>query len=74
MSTKATKPVATRAGMPAVEADERHQVDVDGFIERNREELNASIRRSRAEVEKGVQSTRAIDDIIADGRKRHDLG
>ena len=73
MSSKVAKPVSTRAGMPAVEADERHQVGVDGFIERNRDDLNASIGRSRTEVEKGVQSTRAIDDIIADGRKRHDL-
>ena len=71
MSTKAAKPVPPRAAMPAVEADERHQGDVDAFISRNREELNASIRRSRDEVGKAVQSTRTIDDIIADGRKRH---
>jgi hypothetical protein len=50
---------------------ERRQGDVDAFISRNREELNASIRRSRDEVGKGLQSMRAIDDIIADGRKRH---
>jgi hypothetical protein len=60
--------------MPAVEADERHQSDLDVFITANHEELNASIRRSREEVGNGIQSTRTIDDIIADGRKRHDAG
>lgn len=74
MTTKATKPIPPRAAMPAVEADERHQAEVDAFIARNRDELNTSIRRSRAEVGKGVQSTRTIDDIIADGRKRHSAG
>ena len=74
MTAKATKPVPPRAAMPAVEADERHQAEVDAFIARNREQLNTSIRRSREEVGKGVQSTRTIDDIIADGRERHSAG
>ena len=71
MTMKATRPVPNPAAMPAVEADERHKDDVDAFIARNREALNASIRCSRAEVGKGVQSSRTIDEIIADGRKRH---
>ena len=74
MTMKATKPVPSPAATPAVEADERHQGDVDAFIARNREALNASIRRSRAEVGKGIQSSRTIDEIIADGRKRHSIG
>ncbi len=74
MTMKATKPIPTGATVPAVEADERRQGDVDAFIVRNREMLNASIRRSRREVEKGVQSVRTIDDIIADGRGRHTAG
>jgi len=74
MTTRAAKPTAKRVAVPAVEADERHQADVDSFIARNRDELNASIRHSRAEVGKGIQSTRTIDDIIADGRKRHSAG
>lgn len=74
MTMKATKPTRPRRGVPAVEADERHLGDVDSFIARNRDELNASIRHSRAEVGKGVQSTRTIDDIIADGRRRHSSG
>ena len=73
MTTKATKPIP-RGAMPTVEGDERHQGDVDSFMARNRDELNASIRRSRAEVDNGVQSTRAISDIIAAGRKRHGAG
>lgn len=63
--------VNQKASIPDVEADERHQAEVDGFIGRNREALNASLRRSRAEVAKGEVSARTIDDVIADGRKRH---
>ena len=74
MTTKATKPIPPRAAMPIVEADERHQADVDAFIVRNRTELNKSIARSRGEVAKGIQSTRTIDDIIDDGHKRHSAG
>jgi hypothetical protein len=73
MTTKATKPIP-RGAMPTVEADERHQGDVDAFIARNRDELNASILRSRAEMAKDVQSTRTVNDIIAAGRKRHGAG
>lgn len=65
------KSMPSRAAMPAVKADERHQADVDTFVVRNREALNTSIRRSRDEVENGVRSTRGVADIIADGRKRH---
>jgi hypothetical protein len=74
MTMKAIKPVPNPAAMPGVEADERHQGDVDAFIARNREALNASIRRSRTEVGKGIQSSRTIEEIIADGRKRHSIG
>jgi|HubBroStandDraft_2_1064218.scaffolds.fasta_scaffold1056607_2 hypothetical protein len=74
MTTKATRVASPRAAMPAVEADERHQPDVDSFITRNREELDTSIRRSRDEVGKGVHATRTIEDMIADGRERHHAG
>jgi hypothetical protein len=71
MTSKATKPRPPRAAVPAVEVDERYQAEVDGFVSRNRDELNASIRRSREEVGNGVQAARTIDEIIADGLRRH---
>lgn len=74
MTTKATKAMPKRAAMPAVEVDERHQGDVDTFVERNRDELNASIGRSREEVRRGIKSTRTIGHIIEDGRKRYSAG
>jgi dsDNA-binding SOS-regulon protein len=74
MTMKAPKPVPNRAPAPAVEADERHQGDVDAFIARNRDALNASIKRSRIEVGKVVRSNRTIDEIVAHGRKRHSIG
>ena len=74
MSIKATRPAPARAVFPAIEADERHQDDVDSFVARNRDELNASIARARDEVGKGVQSSRTVADIISDGRKRHGEG
>jgi hypothetical protein len=74
MTTKATKSVLNPTATPAVEVDERHQSDVDAFVARNRDALNVSIRRSRVEVGKGIQSSRTIEKIIADGRKRHSIG
>lgn len=71
MTMKAAKPTPPRTAMPAVEADERHQADVDAFVGRNSEALNESIRRSREDVARGVRSRRTIDDIISDGRRRH---
>lgn len=72
MTKPPTRP--TRPTVPAVEADELCQAEVDAFVLRSRDELNASIRRSREEVESGVQAARTIDDIIADGVKRHTGG
>ena len=57
--------------LPSVEDDERHRGEVDAFITRNRDALNAAIRRGRKEVAERKTSTRTIDDIIAEGRKRH---
>ena len=74
MSIKAIKPAPAHPAPPAIEADERHQDDVDSFVVRNRDELNASIARARDEVSKGVQSSRTIAEIISDGRKRHGEG
>jgi hypothetical protein len=54
-----------------IEADERHQVDIDAYIVRNRDALNASIAQSRAELADGTVSTRSVDDIIASGRRRY---
>ncbi len=62
------------ASAPAVEAEDPHQAEVDGFIARNREPLNESIRRARQELADGVRDSRSIDEIIADGRKRHRSG
>ena len=67
METKTQK----KSSAPPIEADERHQDDVDEFIRRNRDVLNASIRRSREEVKKGIVSSRDIKQIIADGRRRN---
>jgi len=58
------------AALP-IEADERHQDQVDGFIARNRDALNKSIRQSRKELGKGVHSSRTVDQIVAEGRSRH---
>ena len=71
MTSRATKPRLARSAVTAVEADERYQAEVDTFISRNRDELNASIRRSREEVAGGAHAERSIDEIIADGLKRH---
>ena len=54
-----------------IEADERHEDQVDGFIARNRDALNESIRQSRKELIKGVHSPRTVDQIVAEGRSRH---
>jgi predicted RNase H-like nuclease (RuvC/YqgF family) len=84
MSTKATKPKRTKvtSGPPSrierpilpVEDDERHSVHVDDYVSRNRDALNASIRRSRQEAAEGKVSSKSIDAIIAEGRRRHTRG
>jgi antitoxin ParD1/3/4 len=56
--------------LPSVEDDERYRDEMDAFIARNRDALNASIRRGRKEVAEGKMSSRTIDDIIAEGRKK----
>ncbi len=63
---------ASSKALPAVEDDERHRDEVDGFLARNRDALNASIRRSRKELAEGKASTKTIDDIISEGRKKRD--
>lgn len=55
-----------------IEDDERHAVDVDDFIARNRDALNESIRQSRKQVSKGKVSRKTIDELIAEGRARND--
>jgi len=71
MATKAHKSFEPAPPTLDVGADERHQDDVDKVIARNRDALNASIRKGREEMAGGAQATRTINDIIADGRKRH---
>jgi len=56
--------------LPAVEDDERYRDEMDAFIARNRDALNDSIRRGRKEFAEGKMSSRTIDDIIAEGRKK----
>jgi len=41
------------------------------YISRNRDALNESIRRSRQEIANGKISLKSIDQIIADGYRRH---
>jgi hypothetical protein len=67
---KSKAPRKTGAPLP-IEADERHQDEVDAFVSRNRDALNESIRRSRQEIGEGVYSKRTIDELIADGRRRN---
>jgi predicted RNase H-like nuclease (RuvC/YqgF family) len=84
MSTKATKPKPAKitGGRPSrierpilpIEDDERHSGHVDDYVSRNREALNASIRRSRQEVAEGKVSSKSIETIIAEGRRRHRRG
>jgi len=54
-----------------VEDDERHRGDADGFLTRNRDALDASIRRSRKQIAEGEISSKTIDDIITEGRRKH---
>ncbi len=67
----AMKPVMNKPAPLPIEADERDRDQVDAFVARNREALNRSIRVARREAEEGQLSERTIDDIVADGRKRH---
>jgi hypothetical protein len=65
-----TKARKKSAALP-IEADERHENQVDEFIARNRPALNKSIRQSRKELAEGVHSSRTFDQIVAEGRGRH---
>jgi hypothetical protein len=71
MDTKAINPNLDLLASLAIESDELHQPEIDAFIARNREVLAESIRRSLDELERGVVSQRTIQDIIADGMRRH---
>jgi hypothetical protein len=68
MATKSPKP---NAGTVPIEDDERHSDLVDDFIARNRDALNASIRKGRKELAAGKGSTRSMDNVIAEGRRRN---
>ena len=61
---------ASSKPLPAVEDDERHRDEADGFLSRNRDTLNASIRRSRKELAEGNISSKTINDIITEGRMK----
>jgi predicted RNase H-like nuclease (RuvC/YqgF family) len=84
MSTKTTKTnkskVATvgrgRAARPIlpIEDDERHLAQADDYVSRNRDALNASIQRSRKEISEGKVSSKSVETIIAEGRRRHTRG
>jgi hypothetical protein len=71
MDTKAINPNLDLLASLAIESDELHQPEIDAFIARNRDVLNESIRQSLDELERGVVSQRTIQDIIADGMRRH---
>ncbi len=67
-----TKPTNAKISASlSVEDDERHSDQVDSFIARNRDALNASIRKGRKELAEGKTSSKSIDDIVAEGRRRH---
>ncbi len=68
------QPPAKVATPLSVEDDERHGDQVDGYIARNRDALNASISKSRKELADGKVSAKSIDDIIAEGRRKHGKG
>jgi hypothetical protein len=80
MSIKGTKAKARKTGSPdhraalPIEDDERHAVEVDDYISRNRDTLNTSIQRSRREVAEGKVSSKSIETIIAEGHRRHSRG
>jgi hypothetical protein len=71
MDTKAINPNLDLLASLAIESDELHQPEIDAFIARNRDVLNESIRQSLDELERGVVSQRTIQDMIADGMRRH---
>ena len=62
---------ATPRPLLPVEDDERHRGDADGFLTRNRDALDASIRRSRKQIAEGEISSKTIEDIITEGRRKH---
>ena len=47
------------------------EVKVGDFIVRNRDALNASIHKGRKELAAGKVSIKSIEEIIAEGRRRH---
>jgi hypothetical protein len=61
---------AAAAVLP-VEDDERHLTEANDFIDRNRQSLNESIQRSRREMAEGKCSEKSIEEIIAEGLRRH---
>jgi len=71
MSTKAPKPTPSRIAIPAIEADELHQPEIDAFIARNRDVLNESLQRSYEEIARGEHDTRTIEQIVTEGKQRH---
>jgi len=62
---------ATPQPLLPVEDDERHRDDADGFLVGNHDALDASIRRSRKEIAEGKISSKTIEDIITEGRRKH---
>ncbi len=58
------------AGLPAID-DVEGYAEIEAYVARNRDALNASIRKGRKELAEGKISTKSIDDIIAEGRRRH---
>lgn len=74
MNARMKAKTKTKSAALPIEADERHESEVDDFIGRNRAALNKSIRQSRKELAEEVASTRTIDQIVAAGRSRHKRG
>lgn len=70
MILKAAKPNPTPVTLPAIEADELHQPEIDAFIARNRDVLNESLNRSYEEVARGEYAIRTVEQIIEEGTER----
>jgi hypothetical protein len=56
---------------PLPSQDDEHHAKLAEYVSRNRDALNESIAYSRQEIANGKISSKSIDQIIAEGRRRH---
>lgn len=65
---KPTKPVPTDEELFGPELSE---AEIEAWIDRNREALKASMDIARQDLAEGRYDTRTMDEIIAEGTRRH---